>query len=225
MATIPHLPPGRAGRAWLVHRLAVASRAAELLDQKARVLRQKAGQLSLLAERTEANWTQSCHEADTWSLRANLLGGQAALRTAADPQSAEVSVTWETTMGVPYPARTQCRLPAAVHDSTWSPAAEGAVAAHRGALEAGVEHAAALAALRAVEAELSVTRRRLRGVSHRWHPRLESAHAALLLSLEESERAEGVGLRWALGPPDQTGPRPPGPPQAPPATASGTADR
>jgi V/A-type H+-transporting ATPase subunit D len=196
---IPHQPPGRAGRAWLTHRLAVASRAAELLDQKVRVLRQEAEHFSLLAERTEADWTQSRREAEAWSLRATLIGGQAALRAAAEQPSAEVLVTWATTMGVPHPARAQCRLPAAAPDSTLGPATMGAVTAHRGALEAGVEHAAALAALRAVEVELSVTRRRLRGVTDRWLPRLESAHAALLLSLEESERAEGVALRWAQG--------------------------
>ena len=107
-------------------------------------------------------------------------------------------MTWQTTMGVSHPARAQCRLPVALQDSTLGPATRAAVTAHRRALEAAVEHAATLAALRAVDAELSVTRRRLRAVTDRWIPRLESAHAALLLSLEETERAEGVGLRWAL---------------------------
>lgn len=208
MATIPHLPPGRAGRAWLTHRLAVATRAAELLDHKVRVLRQEAEHFSLLVERTEANWARSCREADAWSLRATLVGGQAALRVAAEQPSAEVVVTWETTMGVSHPARAQCRLPVTLPDSTLGPATAAAVTAHRRALESAVEHAAALAALRAVDAELAVTRRRLRGVTNRWLPRLESAHAALLLSLEEAERAEGVGLRWALrAPHHRDGPR------------------
>ena len=208
MTTIPHMPPGRAGRAWLAHRLAVATRAAELLDHKVRVLRQEKEHYALLAERTEAEWTRSCREADAWSLRASLVGGQATLRAAAQRPSAEVAVTWATTMGVSHPARAQCRLPAAADDSTLGPATAATVTAHRRALEAAVQHAAALAALRAVDAELSVTRRRLRAVTDRWLPRLESAHAALLLNLEETERAEGVSLRWALrAPHHRDGPR------------------
>lgn len=198
MTTMPRVPPGRAGRMWLTHRLTVAARAAELLDQKVRVLRQEAARYRLLAENTGVAWTRSCRDAEAWSLRAALVGGQATLRAATDSQEAEAALTWETTMGVSHPEQARCRLPAAPDMLDLGPATVAAVEAYRRALEAAVSHAAALAALRAVEKELGATRHRLRAVTDRWMPRLETALAAMVLSLEETERAEGVGLRWAL---------------------------
>ncbi|MGZ4436936.1 MAG: V-type ATP synthase subunit D [Actinomycetes bacterium] len=208
VVTMPRVPPGRSGRMWLTHRLAVASRAAELLDQKVRVLRQETERYALLAERTEADWARSCLEAEDWALRAVLVGGQAALRAAADHEPAEAALTWETTMGVSHPAQARCRLPVTTADDTLGPATVAAVTAYRHALEAAVAHAAAVAALRAVEAELAATRHRLRAVTDRWMPRLEEALAAMVLSLEETERAEGVGLRWALRATQQRDPSP-----------------
>jgi V/A-type H+-transporting ATPase subunit D len=98
------------------------------------------------------------------------------------------------------------------------PATVAAATSYRRALETGVAHAAALAAQRAVEAELAATRQRLRAVSDRWIPRLETAMAGLAVELEESERADGIGLRWALRAaseadgPDAGGPDAGGPP-------------
>jgi len=66
-------------------------------------------------------------------------------------------------------------------------------------LDAAARHAAALTALRTIEAELLATRRRLRAVEDRWIPRLESTLARIRLALDEQERAEGVRLRWAAG--------------------------
>ena len=191
------VPPGRAGRLWLAHRLGVASRAAELLDHKARVLRQEAERCELRVERTGEAWTRTCRDAETWSLRAALVGGQAALRAATDGGYATVTVPLETTMGVAHPGETLCRLPPPA-DTVAGPAAAAATRAYRQALVAAVEHAAALAAARAVEAELTATRQRLRAVTERWTPRLQDALAATVLGLEETERAEGVSLRWAL---------------------------
>jgi V/A-type H+-transporting ATPase subunit D len=192
------VPPGRAGRLWLAHRLGVAARAADLLDHKVRVLRQEAERFELRVERTGEAWTRTCREAEAWSLRAALVGGQAALRAAMDGGSATVIVPVETTMGVVHPGEALCRLPPPPETSGSGPAAAAATRAHRQALVAAVEHAAALAAARAVQDELSATRQRLRAVTERWTPRLEDALAATLLGLEETERAEGVSLRWAL---------------------------
>ena len=201
MTDVRGMPPGRAGKVWLSRRLAVASRAADLLDQKVQVLRQEAERFALLSERSEAEWTRTAQEAQLWSMRAALVGGQAALRAATDARPAGLSIAREVTMGVSHPADVvwdPSPDPPHVEALTYGPATVSAVAAHRVALEAAVRHAVDLAALRAVTEELAVTRRRLRAVTDRWIPRLEGALVRVRLGLEETERAEGVGLRWAL---------------------------
>ena len=195
------LPPGRAGRVWLSRRLAVAVGAADLLDQKVRVLQQEAERYALLCERSGADWTRAAVEAREWSLRAGLVGGQAALRgAAADADEARLSVRWETTMGVSHPAGAEWEGDRApdVDRVTHGPATVSAVAAHRAALEAAVRHAVDQAALRAVTRELAVTRLRRRAVTDRWIPRLQDATVRVRVGLEEAERAEAVGLRRAL---------------------------
>lgn len=73
-------------------------------------------------------------------------------------------------------------------------------AAHRAALAAAVEHAAAAAALAVMEAETATTRYRLRAVRDRWIPRLQQALTQVKLSLEEQERSDAARLRRALRP-------------------------
>lgn len=198
MATMRRVPPGRAGRLWLTHRLSVATRAADLLDRKARVLRREAERYALLCERTGATWAVTCRDAQRWGLRAGLVGGQGALRAVTGDLHAQVTVTWKSTMGVGIPEDPRCHLPEPPAGVVPGPATSAAVDAYRRALAAAVEHAAVLAGSRALEAELAATRHRLRAVTDRWVPLLESALAARTLALEESDRAEGVGLRWAL---------------------------
>jgi hypothetical protein len=106
-------------------------------------------------------------------------------------------------MGLRYPSEASYRAPAPDTGSdtgtgaTTGAALQQACAAHRLALDAAVRHAAAQAALRAIEAEMAANRRRLHAVEDRWIPRLESTLAAVLLELAEAERSEGVRLRWA----------------------------
>jgi V/A-type H+-transporting ATPase subunit D len=195
------LPPGRAGRLWLHRRLAVARRAATLLDQKLHILRHEEDRLVLRAQRTGSEWEQHCREAETWLLRAALLGGQRALRHAGDPPPAEVTVTWASTMGVHHPDTGSCAVP---RQDPAAPTPGGAalveaVTAYERALEAAVHHAVAEGARSAVSAETAATRRRLRSVEQRWLPRLEECLAALHLELSESERAEDVRLRLSVG--------------------------
>jgi len=199
MVILHGVPPGRAGRMWLIRRLTVAHGAAELLDQKVRVLRQEAERFALLAERSKDDWVASCRDAEAWSLRASLVGGQAAPRAACPHELARVELVWETTMGVSHPSGARWTASVAdVDPVTSAPGTARAAAAHRVALDAAVQHAVALSALQAVESELSATRRRARAVTDRWIPRLDGALGRAVLSLEETERAEGVGLRWAL---------------------------
>ncbi|MET0765959.1 MAG: V-type ATP synthase subunit D [Blastococcus sp.] len=194
------LPPGRAGRIWLRRRLAVAQRGADLLDRKLRILRVEQQRYRLLTRRTAAAWTDAHREAETWLLRAALVGGERAIRhAAADGTDAEVAITWTATMGVIHPARATCQIPerqitAPTPDNT---ALVHAVAAYATALRAAVEHAVAAAALRVVDAEVVATRRRVRAIDDRWIPRLTAAQRVLQFALDEQEHDDGVRLRWA----------------------------
>ncbi|MDQ3885789.1 MAG: V-type ATPase, D subunit, partial [Actinomycetota bacterium] len=95
-------------------------------------------------------------DADTWLLRAVLAGGQRSLWLATPTGETTVEVTWTTTMGVRYPVDATCRLPgpsSSGEELDTGTAVIHARAAHREALQAAVRHAAARAAVRAVQAE------------------------------------------------------------------------
>lgn len=199
MARLRRVPPGRAGRLWLQHRLAVAERGAELLDQKLRILRTEAQRLVLATESTGRVWAQASEEAATWLTRAALVGGERAVRLAGDGAQSQVDLSWTWTIGVRHPSGVTCTPPVPARDDP--PAVNAAVvearAAHRRALDAAARHAVALAALRLVRAEEVATRRRLRAIDDRWLPLLTSTLRATELDLEEQEHADGVRLRWA----------------------------
>jgi V/A-type H+/Na+-transporting ATPase subunit D len=200
-AKLRGLPPGRAGRVWLRRRLVVAERGADLLERKLRILVGEEQSFALLAERTNTEWDDAVRELELWTLRASLLSGARGLRLASDSEDAEVEVAWRLTMGVRYPARSTCQLPRrpasrAVPDNT---ALVHAVVAAERAVRAGVDHAVAVAALAAMREEITSTRRQLRAVRDRWIPRLEAAHRAVTVTLEDQEHDEGIRLRWAAG--------------------------
>lgn len=195
--TLPRLavPPGRAGRIWLLRRLETSRRAADLLDRKLRILQSELARLQAAAAETAAQWDRCQAEARTWLLRAALLGGERAVRLAGDGQVADVRVSYETTMGIRYPATAACTVPPAL---TWdSPVLAGARQAHRAALAAAARHAAATASVRLVNDEVRVTRYRLRAVQDRWIPGLEQALADVTFAIEELERADAARLRLA----------------------------
>ncbi len=212
MARLGRVPPGRAGRLWLQHRLAVAERGAELLDQKLRILRDEAHRLSVTTEGTAAAWTAASDGAALWLVRAALLGGERAVRADVDQAAARVELTWTSTIGVRHPGGATC-TPAA-GDVPGSPVAD-VHAAHRRALDAAVQHAVAEAALRCVLAEATATRRRVRAIEDRWLPQLRSALAAVELALEEQERADAVRLRWSRRALDRAAAPTPTPPPTP----------
>lgn len=195
------VPPGRAGRMWLAARLATAHRAATLLDHELRVLRAERERCGEVAGRTGPAWAAAGREADRWLTRAAVLGGQREIRLGAADRPAEVSVSWETLMGVRYPRTAACVLPeeSAEARSAGTAALSEATAAHRRALRAAAEHAAAVAAGRILDGEIRQTRRRLHAIDDRRIPRLESALRTLTERLDEAERAEAVQLRWAAG--------------------------
>jgi len=193
------MPPGRAGQPWLRHRLAMAERAAELLERKLRILRTEQERLVLLEQRTLEAWSRENRQAQVWAGRTLLLGGDRAIRLALPQQAAAVTLTFATSMGLHYPDDARCTLPAPTYEaSSMSNAALSlAIESHGRALEAALRHAAARSALRIVEAEQRATRLRLRGLEDRWIPRLQEAVHELALVLEEGDHADAVRLRWS----------------------------
>jgi len=195
------VPPGRAGRLWLRGRLASARRSMKLLDRKRQLVRRERDRLAELREETHRRWVVSCHEAETWGLRASILGGAAdvTLSSAAVAGRASVEVTWRNTMGVRHPDDPRCALPtlapadSAAANSAVSPAA----ASYRRALEAGVAYAVADTSFALLDVELRATERRLRAIERRRVPLLEEALRRLELHLDELEREERVVTRWA----------------------------
>lgn len=193
------IPPGRAGQPWLRHRLAMAERAAELLERKLRILRTEQERLVLLEQRTLEAWSHENRQAQLWAERTVLLGGDRAIRLDLPQEAATVTLTFATSMGLRYPDDAHCTLPAPANEaSPMSNAASGfAIESHGRALEAAVRHAAARSARRIVEAEQKATRLRLRGLQDRWIPRLQDAAHELTLGLEEGDHADAVRLRWS----------------------------
>jgi V/A-type H+/Na+-transporting ATPase subunit D len=204
---IAGVPGGRAGRAWLVERLSTAERGAELLDGKLRVLQREQRRYSEHVERTARAWARSCAEAETWLVRAALLGGQRALRHAVPVEPAVVDVRWADVMGVRHPGGVTVTAgrtaPGAATPS--SSALVQALSAYRDALGAAAEHAVVHTAARRIDAEVANTRRRLHAIRDRHLPRLREALSAVELELEELEHAEGVRLRWAIAHAPRTG--------------------
>lgn len=199
MTTVRGLPPGRAGRVWLAHRLTVAERGAGLLETKLRILAAEEQRFALLAERTEREWVRAVDDADVWMARARVLSGQRGVRFATPLSPADVKVRWETTMGVSYPSGSSVVLPPPDPDAP-TPSSSALVLAQRAyrrALTLGAEHAAAAAALDSVRVEVRTTRRRLRALQRRWTPRLQQAQRSLAEALEEAEREDGVRMRWS----------------------------
>jgi V/A-type H+/Na+-transporting ATPase subunit D len=198
----PRIPPGRAGRLQVLHRLATAERAGGMLDHKLRILRQEQERLDLLVRQTGDEWERACRNADTWLLRAGLLGGRRALRLADDGQAAIVALGWTATMGARYPSDTSVTFPPGTDAATvpGTAAVYEARQACRLALEAAARHAAATAARQVMATEVAATRLRLRAVESRWIPRLEGALTALEQALDENEHADAVRLRRVAGP-------------------------
>ncbi|MGZ4505971.1 MAG: V-type ATP synthase subunit D [Blastococcus sp.] len=199
MTAFHGVPAGRAGRTWLRTRLATARRGVELLESKLRVLQREQQRFHLRAERAAAEWQSSCREAESWLLRAVLLGGQRALTAAVPDGLADVEVAWTVAMGVRHPREAVVRsaAPAPTAATPGNTALVVAADAYRAALAAGATHAVVAEAVRRIDAEVLATRRRLRAVQDRWIPRLAEALHDVEAGLEELELAEGGRLRWA----------------------------
>ncbi len=195
------VPPGRAGRPWLLKRIATATHGADLLREKQQLLSREWHRLVQYREQTAREWAMTTTEVERWATRADALGGTMATRLtgAAVAGRAEVSIAWRSTMGVLHPDEARVTTPSldgwdvAAANGAVRPAAEAA----RSALGAAARHAVAESALRAVESELTSTRRRLRAIERHRLPRLEGELHTLVLALDEVEREERLVTRWA----------------------------
>jgi V/A-type H+-transporting ATPase subunit D len=193
------IPPGRAGVLWLRRRLAVAERGTTLLRQKLTILAQQASRLREDRDATAHAWQTLDADARTWLTRAALLGGEPAVRPATGTAPLTVELRWTTVMGLRYPAEPIVHLPDQPADrpALGSAALVRAEALYRDAAVAAVRHAAAAAALAAVETETAATRQRLRALERRWIPRLTQALGAAELQIAELEAADAVRRRRA----------------------------
>jgi V/A-type H+-transporting ATPase subunit D len=196
-------PPGRAGRLWLRRRLLTAQRGRSQLDRKLRILVPERRRLVNLADRYRQDWVAACDEADTWLRRAALLGGQDALALAQTRQRASLTVDWASAMGVSYPVDVRVVRTGTESERLWGNAALApATSAAWRMVEAGARLAAMEEAVRRLETEVNLTRRRLRALDQRWLPQLEDALRDLELALEQAELDDGIRLRHggATGP-------------------------
>lgn len=191
-------PPGRAGRLWLGHRLAVAQRGVDLLDKKRRVLMQEERRLRVLARDTAAEWDRAAREAETWLNRAAIMAGEEKLSMlAAQHPAASVAVRWRSSMGVVFAAEADVDLgPIPAEPTGGSAAADLAVSAYRRAVGPAVNEAAARSALNRISHERELTARRQRAVERRWVPALAEAMARLDGMLDEVEREEATRALW-----------------------------
>jgi V/A-type H+/Na+-transporting ATPase subunit D len=184
------VPPGRAGRIWLLRRLEVARRGADVLDQKRRALLRERRRL---AERLGAAATD-------WNARAHALAGQRRLRLAAlHSGTVTVAVRWRNVLGVLVPIDASFEPGVTPDFVALGGGASVALAAqaHVEALSAAAVYAATRAAYEAIAIQLATTTLRLRAIEQRWIPDHEAALKTLELTLAENELADIVRARWA----------------------------
>jgi len=193
-------PPGRGGRLWLADRLGTAARAADLLEQKERVLARERRRLVALEHSTSVAWEQAWRESQLWIARAVTLRGRRAIALATPREVAWVDLSWHNSMGAFYPAAATCRLPEELMrtgELAGTAAMTHAARSHGNALECAVQHGASLRAVREVERELRTTRHRLRMLRRQWIPSLRSSLQAVDIELEERERDDVMQARLA----------------------------
>lgn len=206
------IPPGRAGRLRLRHRLAAAERGADLLEHKLRALTAElADRRAALAE-AELRWRAQAARARQWDDRAAVLGGRRAFDAAVPSAPARVTIEWRTSMGVRLPAAGRCALP---ERRPREPAPDGAalIVAETGfrlAVPAAVRAAVEQAAVRDLQAAVAATRRQVRALRRHWIPTLAAELATVEAALEQGDHEDAVRRTAWAGPGRWTLPGPAG---------------
>lgn len=196
------VPPGRAGRLWLIEHRALAERAVDVLRRKQRLLREeRERRYAPLAELRE-EWRRSCAAAEGTMRRALERAGRHRLAVMdATARGAAVDVSWGAIFGVPVPVAARAVVPA---QNLLEAAALGGSAAfdeNARAARAAVETAARLAlaeeGLRALDRALAETSRHVRLLSRHRLPELDAALRECQERLDEGERQDLIQVRWA----------------------------
>ena len=201
MTGLRSMPPGRAGRTWLIRRLAAARRSSGLLDRRLVILRRQQALFQQRSRDIRAQVELLVADAERSALRAALIAGEEALDPPARSPSADVDIEWSALIGARFPSEARLRLPEEPRNAHVPPSASAVVAtaAYRSLLVAVVDCAVATAALRVVDDEIATTGLRLRAIEDHWIPRMEQARVGVELMLAENESEEAVRLRWAAG--------------------------
>ena len=194
------IPPGRAGRIWLVGRLETGRRGAELLDRKRQALLRE--QVRVRAEAADAGraWRDAAAKAALWSDRAAMLDGAGRLELLARHvhEKASLELSWSNLMGARIPAIQAAAVPHPPPVSALGGSSAAVIAARScvEAVRAAARYAVAQRAEREISAELTRAGRRLRALQDRWIPQHEAALARLDLALDESQREQAARVRW-----------------------------
>lgn len=172
---------------WLRHRLAAAERGSDLLRQKLMMLAREQFRLHAERDRTVRDWLAADRAARGWLARASALDGDGPVSAVmADTGPLLVATQWTTVMGVRYPLPPAASLPADPRP-VGGPASVRSVTAYREAALAAVQAAAATRAAATVDAEIALTRQRVRALDRHWVPRLRDALVTAQLRMSELE--------------------------------------
>jgi V/A-type H+/Na+-transporting ATPase subunit D len=194
------IPPGRAGRTWLVGRLEVAHRGAELLERKRQALLAELARVRVQADQARLEWHEAASEMQTWTVRAAVVDGPARLELLARHvgEKGALELSWHNLMGARIPRAESVDVPdpPPVSALGGSSAAVLLAGASANATRAAVRCAVAERAEAELSDELTRTARRLRALRTRWIPQHEQALAALDLALDEAQREQAIRVRW-----------------------------
>lgn len=198
--TTLRIPPGRAGRLRLKHRLAVAERGADLLEQKLRALTAELADRRAAMAAADREWQELALRAREWDDRAAVLGGRRAFDAAVPSAPSRAAIGWRTSMGVRFPAASRCDLPDRRPDEQTPEVAAliAAEAAFRLALPAGLQAAVEQAAVGELQAAVTATRHQVRALRRHWIPALATALADMEAALEQGDHEDTVRrTAWA----------------------------
>lgn len=193
------IPPGRAGRTWLIARLEIAKRGAELLDRKRQALLREQRRVRVEAEEARRAWLDAARQVSVWSARAAMLdgAGRIELLTRHAREEATLELSWSNLMGARLPSEERLTVPDPPPISGLGGSSAVVLLAHacHVATRAAARHAVAERADQEISAELQRAARRLRALQDRWIPQHEQALAHLDLTLDENQREEATRVR------------------------------
>jgi V/A-type H+-transporting ATPase subunit D len=194
------IPPGRAGRTWLLAHIEVAQRGAELLDRKRQALLAEQVRIRAQVERTRDEWHHAAARVEAWTTRAGIVDGAIRLELLARHvrEHASLELTWSNLMGAQLPDAEAIDVPDPPPISALggSSAAVQLADACCQATRTAARYAIAQRAEAELAAELARAARRLRALRDRWIPQHEQALAALDVTLDEAQREQAIRVRW-----------------------------